>query len=216
MGSGLTDFVLDSTHQVYCYLLFNPSVLKGSLSDVLTRKEQSCFAHSDSSFQLAVYCNSSFSGFLYILLHEMTHVVDFVAPITPYVEPACEKAGLGRSGSSEATMRIWKSYNRPVDRYDFAGRSRITFYGLGGGPKLNIADAPSVYDELRKTCFPSLYASLNWADDLAELLTFYHLTQVLKTPIVFRVRHNGRIVCEYEPAKNSHVISRFPSMAMFY
>ena len=40
-------------------------------------------------------------------------------------------------------------------------------------------DARPLYDALVNSPFASLYGSQNWAEDTADLVTFYHLTQVL-------------------------------------
>jgi len=52
LGSGLTDWVLDSNNKVYTYMIFNPETLKKNMSELITWKERTCFIPNDSSICL--------------------------------------------------------------------------------------------------------------------------------------------------------------------
>lgn len=52
----------------------------------------------------------------------------------------------------------------------------ITTRFRSGKPVL-ISSAPKVYEALKETPFASLYSMASWHEDLAEMLTIYHLTQ---------------------------------------
>jgi hypothetical protein len=62
----------------------------------------------------------------------------------------------------------------------------------------------------------SLYGSSNWYDDLAEYVTLYHLTEVLKQPYRVVIRKEGEEVFVYEPMKSDIVRGRFGQMKRFY
>jgi hypothetical protein len=64
--------------------------------------------------------------------------------------------------------------------------------------------------------FVSLYGSYNWHDDLAEVVTWYHLTEKLKQPYRIEIRKKGQIIFVYEPMKSPLVRSRFDLMKRFY
>ena len=70
---------------------------------------------------------------------------------------------------------------------------------------LPIDRAKSVYEALRRTPFASLYGSSNWHDDLAEYVTWYHLTQKLTQPYRIVIREAGKETFAYEPMKSQIV-----------
>ena len=218
LGSGMADFVVDENNELYVILYFNPDTLTETMSERLTYRESTCFnAAEDSSVSVAIDCGDSYSGFMYILLHETTHAVDYIAHATPYVEPILRDIGLaGQVEATAFTSEVWADYARPEEKHDFPSRDEVTFYGLSGGPKLPIARAIAVYDELAETPFVSLYASMNWAEDLAEYLTWFHFANVLDQPYEIRVSRNGLPVKTYRPMEFPHVAEREETIAAFY
>ena len=77
-----------------------------------------------------------------------------------------------RPVSGGFSPKRWEGYSKPRAELDFPGRDKITFYGLGSGPKLDISSAPELYAGMLKGGFISLYAARSWAEELAELATF--------------------------------------------
>ncbi|MBU1076753.1 MAG: hypothetical protein KKH98_05630 [Spirochaetes bacterium] len=209
LGYGVTDWVLDKTGQVYFYMIFNPDVLRKNISQVITEKEMTCFKKDTDEIDVKINCMTNHSGFLYILLHESTHAVDYVNNITPYVEPVMAKVTGEINKKSRFTKDIWEEYAEPEDKYDYKYRSDITYYGMNDGPKINISEAADFYKQLKETPFTSSYASLNWAEDLAEFVTFYQLTQKLEKPYQIKVLKNKKVIFQYEPMKQKKVKKRF-------
>lgn len=80
---------------------------------------------------------------------------------------------------------------------------------MNDGPKINISEAADFYKQLKETPFTSSYASLNWAEDLAEFVTFYQLTQKLEKPYQIKVLKNKKVIFQYEPMKQKKVKKRF-------
>ena len=58
--------------------------------------------------------------------------------------------------------------------------------------------------------------SKNWHDDLAEVVTWYHLTEKLKQPYRIEIRKKGQVIFVYEPMRSGLVRSRFDQMKRFY
>jgi len=214
LGSGLTDWVIDEENNFYGYMVFNPEVIKKDLSQVLTWKEQSCFTKETSGFSVHVDCGSEHNGFLYIILHESVHLADYVYQITPYVEHAVLPFLDDIPEKATVTSSIWKDYDTPFQ--NIPGRDSITFYGFNKGPKISVSKAAALYDNLMTTPFASLYATLNWAEDIAELVSFYHLTEKLRCPYSIIVKHNDRDIRCYQPMKTDNVKSRFKNIDIFY
>ena len=111
---------------------------------------------------------------------------------------------------------IWADYRNQTKTYkkDFMGN--ITFYGLSDGPKLNKSDAEEIYNDLLETPFVSLYASQSWAEDLAELETWYHYTEILGQPFEIVLYKNNKIKKIYKPMENELVQERLSILEQLY
>lgn len=208
LGSGLTDWIVDEENNVYAYIVFNPKTLRTTLSEWVSKKENTAFIRNKGE-EVVVDVGEGGTGFYYILLHESTHAVDYVTGQTPYVE-IYTYVQTKRKGNMAFVKDIWNAYAKPVDTYTFPLRDRISFYGMGGGPHIPFADAHSVYADLTTTPFCSLYASLSWAEDLAEYLTFYHLTEKDGRPYTVSLVKDGKTNATFSPMAGKPVRARAP------
>ena len=220
LGSAFTEFVLDKDDTVYAFIAVNPATLGTGLSEWMTVREASCFSGASSgtggsaaadAVQVFVDCGTTYKGLLYALVHECGHVADYVYHYTPYTDPAIAELGLGVA-DTPFVENIWTEYAKPEGRADFAGRTDVTFYGTGGGPKIPIAGAAELYQRLSNSPFPSLYAAQNWAEDFAECFTWYFFTDRLGQSYRVGLKHGGTIEVEYEPIYWSRVVHRFPQL----
>jgi len=140
--------------------------------------------------------------------------------ITPFVEPSTY--ALAQKQQKEIRDHypfvegVWDDIYTPSAPYNYALRDSVTFYRPTGDRKLMFPDAAVVYDQLSATPFASLLGSKNWAEDLAEIVMFYHLTHKLKQPYTISVMRDGEVIYSYKPMENQAVIERFPLMEMFY
>jgi hypothetical protein len=107
---------------------------------------------------------------------------------------------------------VWKGYAEPEANADFARRADVTFYGLGGGPKIPLAEAEAVYRDLATGPFPSLYAAQNWAEDFAECFTWYFFTDRLGLSYRVGVKRGSDVVVSFEPIHSALVVHRFPQL----
>lgn len=215
-SSGNTDFVLDSLGKRYFYFVFDSRLFDETIQQRVTSKENSCFLQNDSAISIQIECGADFPAILLSLLHESTHAADYVYQITPYVEPCLSTVRIYPEATSAFAQPVWKNFQSPRSDYNFLGRDSLTFYGFNNGPKMKIENAKSLYSLFQKTPFASLYGSLNWAEDLADFITFYSLTQILGTNYQIVLMMNGKQIFEYEPMKNVQVRNRFQTVSMFY
>lgn len=207
LGSGLADFVLDDKYNIYIYLVFNPNVLKTDISDWVTIKENTCFKKDNKDIKIKINCGKEYTGFMYILLHEGTHAIDYINNLTPYVESFMQELPGYKYENSQFIEGIWSDYNIINKNIKFPYQDNLTFYGMNNGPKLLISEAYTTYNGLLKTPFVSLYGSLNWAEDLSEYITFYYLTEELKQPYKISVfKKNEEFI--FEPMKSESVVKR--------
>ncbi|WP_225309738.1 hypothetical protein [Larkinella humicola] len=99
----------------------------------------------------------------------------------------------------------------PDDRYldSLLEQSRFR-----SGLPMPISLAPDVYRKLTQPPFPSLYGMAAWSEDIAELVTIYHLTTRMNQP--FHVVITKDKVARFEPMKNPLVKQRLDHLAAFY
>lgn len=216
-GSGLADFVLDKNTNFYFTIVINRALFKRSLSEQFIYRERTCFRTDNSGLSVNVDCGTNESALLYILLHESTHAVDYVSNITPYVEPATVRFMKQKPRHTAFTKDVWTTrYEMPTAGNIFAMRDDVTFYNMNNGPKIPLSNTIALYQSFANSPFVSLYGSLNWAEDLAEMVTLYTLTEKLKLPYRIIIESNGRPLGIFEPAKNPRVTNRFPALELFY
>ncbi len=213
LGSGLTEWIVDSGNTVYVLMVFNSSVFSKNISTLMTDKENTCFFADDPAYKISIDCGQKYTGFNYILLHESTHAVDYVINITPYVDTRHKKFLRSTGSETDFTRNIWIDYDRAREHFNFTGRT--FFYGLGK-PQLRTSEAIAVYRDLSRSPFVSLYGSLSWAEDLAEIVSLYHITNVMKQPFVITVSQNNRKVFLMKPMESRKVRERIPYLQYIY
>ena len=174
-GNGITDWVLDDAQSTYVYMVLNPAGFKKSLSQLLSERESSPFKGGSA---VSVDVGPGGSGILYTVAHESAHAFDYVSGLTRFTDLEHGKAvGMSVAGGWD----VWTGYAAPQPASDYPARARLRFYGFGE-PQLAASEAAGVCAQLKDSPYASLYGSLNWADDAAELFLFDHLTRVLGRP----------------------------------
>jgi hypothetical protein len=215
ISSGYTEYLVAEDGSFYTYLILNPKVFKQSIQEWLTYKENTCFYEDQPGYKINIISQNEEKALLAILLHEGTHVVDYDRRITPYTDPNFKKqANIGEQGNS-FTQEVWNKYKVPLEENDYRQREEISFYGIGG-PNIEITDAVEVYEKNFATPFVSLYAAQNWAEDLAELVMFHHMVNVLGYSYRLEVNRGKKNLFQVEPMKNPRVIARLRHLAVFY
>lgn len=218
-GSGLTDWITAPDGGLYCVMFINPELFKMDLSQWLTWKENTVFDPGDGPFRLRINCGGTESAMTGILIHESTHAVDYVKNITPYVEPATLSYDRFRKKkvreSNDFTSGTWISYERPLGKYEFSCRKKVRFYSSDKTKQIPGSSAISCYSGLLRTPFVSLYGSKIWAEDLAELVLFYHVTRSLWQPYEITVE-NGTNSTTFRPLESPLALERVKNIRMFY
>jgi len=189
-------------------ITFRAEILKETISEWATWKENSCYVPSESNEYQVTIEAGNLEAIVYVLLHEATHVVDAVLNITPHLDDFDALVA-----PTPFTADIWSEINKPKEKATSALLETTRF--RSGKPVL-ISSAPKVYEALKETPFASLYSMASWHEDLAEMLTIYHLTQKMNQPFKILVKKNGTKVCAYEPFTNKQVVKRQNALAKFY
>lgn len=188
-------------------IVFRAGILNETISEWATWKENTYFTSTGEDFNKVVIEAGQFDAFLYVLLHEATHVVDAVLDLTPH------SVADGSIVSSNFTKDIWSAFNVPADSVLSPLLQTTRFRS---GKPVDISFAKEVYQDLLETPFVSLYSLASWYEDIAELLTIYHLTNKMKQTYKITFYSSDGLQMEYEPIKNPIVQDRLTNLEIFY
>lgn len=192
IGNGITNWLAGPDGKVYFHITLNPAGFGKTISETLTERERSCF-RPRTGWDLAVDAGDKYKGLLYTLLHEATHGVDYAAGISPRTDDTMPPYYWPDEPVANLFFyKRWEDYSVPLKKYDFPGRAKVTFYGLGGGPLLDMDEALGVYQGLVNGGFISVYASRSWSESLADMATFAILTGRLGQPYDIRLKTPGQ------------------------
>ncbi|MCK5199976.1 MAG: hypothetical protein KAR21_16575 [Spirochaetales bacterium] len=217
IGSGMADYAVDDDRNIYTLLFINQDTLKVRMNEWMDYRENTCFIEENDAIRIEVECGNEYLGFLYILLHESTHIVDYITSITPYTEWTSSQIRKEKINMNNKFIKgIWTDYRNQTETFTKEFMGNVTFYALNDGPRLIKSDAEEIYNGLLETPFVSLYASQNWAEDLAELETWYHYTEIMGQPYEIVLYENNEIKKIYKPMENELVRERFSLLEHLY
>lgn len=193
------------------HIAFRAGILHQTISEWVTEKERRCFDNEDPAITVSIQAGLM-SALTYVLLHEGTHVVDGslgllqVDSIAGRPAPNPFRADFSKSIWSDISTQVWP----------FRDSLAVKSIYRPGGRRFTMNEAADVYKGLSQTPFVSLYGTASWHEDLAELLTIYHLTKIQGQPFRVIVKKNGKQVISYEPMASSFVQQRFKQLTRFY
>lgn len=107
------------------------------------------------------------------------------------------------------TKGIWESARTKVPAYQ-SPLFQISWFGSGNRQSLDTA-AP-IYRALAQTPFVSLYGSSSWYEDVAELVTGYYMTQILKQPYRIVLHKGAETLYASSPMEDPLVRERFAAI----
>jgi hypothetical protein len=190
-------------------LIVRGGVLRETVSEWLTTKERTCYDASGSARRVSIEAGA-LDAIRYVMLHEATHMVDRALDLTPpWRPPAAPDPAV-----SPFTRGFWRNPLAIAEPYDAPILNQSHF--RREGTVLPVQQAQAMYEALQRTPFASLYASMNWSDDLAELVTVSHWTTKLGQPFRIVIRDGEREVFAYEPMASPLVRQRLAEIARFY
>ena len=181
-------------------ITFRAGILNETISEWATWKENSLYKNPENSGYELIIDAGKMDAFVYVLLHEATHVIDAILEISPQT-----KSNDSFAIPSSFTKDIWKDIRTLDEKYIFPILENTRFRGGAVQP---ISSAPSIYKALAKTPFVSLYSMASWHEDIAELFTIYHLTTELNQPFIIYIKEKDKVITKFEPMKNKKVKRR--------
>ena len=196
----------DSTKQFN--ITFRAGILKETISEWATWKEKTIINNpKNSGFEILIDAGK-LDAIQYVLLHEATHVVDAILNLAPHLD---KKDSLVIP--TAFTKDIWSKMNTPVAKFTNPLLENTRFRS---GKIQPISSASEIYSTLKKTPFPSLYGMASWHEDIAELVSIYHITHKLNQPFVIYIREKDKVIATFEPMKNKLVKKRVKQLRFFY
>jgi hypothetical protein len=213
-GAGMTDFVLSADRKVYTVLFINPEVLTAGISRWVSERENSMFIKGYDS-HVDFDCGRSYTALMYVLLHESSHIVDYVHPRTPFVEPAFAEAQGLLKKANPFTDGVWDAYDVIAGNYAITESRDLHAYGISP-PAIDASKIPSFYARIFRTPLVSAYAAKNWAEDFADSMAFFHFTQKLNQPCTVTIYEKGKAVAVYRPMDSPFMEKRLKTIADMY
>jgi hypothetical protein len=190
-------------------IIFNRIILSETASDFLTRKERQLFDTSGSTLELTVD-GGRMDAIAYVMLHEATHLVDYVQGITP--QAMTMKGEIATDAHTDFTRGIWQTAFSLAPPYEDPLFRRVSF--APDRKTIPISQAKSLYEALGRTPAISIYATRGWMEDLAEMVAWREMEK-LKQPYRIEIRDGGKLVYSCEPLKNPLVRARLDKLAVF-
>jgi hypothetical protein len=194
----------DSTFDI----VFNPILLNETVSDFLTRKERQLFDTSGSTLSVHVD-GGSMDAIAYVLLHEVTHMVDMSLKLTPQ---GWHRDGIPDEAHTAFTRGVWASTFGLATPYHDSIFERVNF--APDAKTIPVAEAKSLYEALGKTPAVSIYATRGYPEDIAESVAWRQM-QKLNQPYRVEIRDGARVVYSFEPMKNPLVQKRLAQLDRF-
>jgi hypothetical protein len=208
-NTALTSLIVNPGPVKIFNITFRAEILNETISKWATWKENTCYSKAENNNYQVVIEAGEMDAIVYVLLHEATHVVDMVLNTTPPMDDTKQVW----SAQTPFTVGIW---HKPTEPLADATNSLLETTRFRSGEVLPISSAPDVYKALQETPFCSLYSMASWSEDLAEMLTIYHLTQKMNQPFKIVIKQDEMDIFTYEPFTNPKVVKRQNNLAVFY
>lgn len=208
-NTALTSLIVNPGPAKTFNITFRAEILNETISKWATWKENTCYSKAENNNYQVVIEAGEMDAIVYVLLHEATHVVDMV---------------LNTTLPMDDTKQVWPAqtpfavgiWHKPTEPLGDATNSLLETTRFRSGEVLPISSASDVYKALQETPFCSLYSMASWSEDLAEMLTIYHLTQKMNQPFKIVIKQDGMDIFTYEPFTNPKVVKRQNNLAVFY
>lgn len=207
-NTALTSQLDSSSNGQTFNITFRAGIFNQTISEWATWKENLCFnPNEDDNYEVRIEAGDM-NAMVYILLHEATHIMDQVMGITPKSDNIDTTLQ-----ATSFTKNVWANHNQPIEAFKDSVLEETRFRG---GRPIPVEQAPDIYRRLKRTPFVSLYGMASWNEDLAEIMSIYHLTSILEQPFRVFVSKNGDTLFWFEPMDNALVKNRLDQLDVFY
>ena len=202
-GAALTDWLIDGDGKFYYYIIINSALLRESMDDWLSYRENSYF-QSGSGFSIKIHTGTRYKALMYGFLHEGGHIIDIEYHVTPFIDTPHKQFIRQVAEVSEFTRDVWLKQTTPAAQYDFKLREKLNPYAMYSKNELIQGnEMPGIFSRLTKSPFVSIYSTVGWHEDFADMMTYSHIEKNLGGSIRMRLYKREEIINEYFPAKQN-------------
>ena len=188
----------------YYVIVCNKKILNKDLSEYLSDKENSRFVPSSYRINVNI-ADTTLNAFFYVLLHEYFHIFDFENKLSI---PFDELTDCSKNISSFVT-KYWRYPTTPQETA-FNNHYLIgDLYNKVSNKLIDSSFVVPIYTELSNGNFASYYSTTSYAEDVAEYLALYYITQCLKSDYTIEVYHEAENLLFYRPYENQRLLKRF-------
>lgn len=140
------------------------------------------------------------SALQYVLLHEFGHVLAAGSGLLP--DWWTDASAVGKTSEYGFLQKSWQIDQEsgriiPVANEDFALRDQVAYYAQAA--QLSGAHLPSIYADLGRTGFPTLYAASSVHEDFAESFSTYVHSVLLEKRLELNIYQNGQLLAQGSP-----------------
>jgi hypothetical protein len=224
--SGWAHWILDENSlDIKFIIMLHPKVLKMSLSEWLTDKENSAFLPDQNGLKVNINAGHSLTGLTGILIHECAHIFDYVHHVTPCLERLAYDI---IKIKSPELIKEYQKYGTPFlqnvwpkNQDDLAPQfkklipKRPIFYAVEK-KKLPLKVGLKLHRKMHQMPYSSLYSLIGWGEDYAEMALFHQITQVLKQPYGIEFSRKDQLIFKSYPMEHPLVRARFPIIENYH
>ena len=180
-GTGLTGFIFDGRKSMGGFILIDGDLISRKANQWITAKESSVFQEAlNSKINIKIASNKDNTietAMEYILLHELGHIIAQSMNILPDQRDKYRKFD-----EFEFSKKVWiDEENSIYDESIFRIRKELQFYDDESIFFID-KDSLTIYNQLEKTSFPTLYSAMNPDDHFAESFVSYIHLYLYKHP----------------------------------
>ncbi|MEM7183090.1 MAG: hypothetical protein AAF518_19425 [Spirochaetota bacterium] len=206
--SGLCHPSFTKSGKIYSLIIINAKLLEQSLDEWINEKENKMFRSSEKDSKgITVSISNRHSAILAILLHETAHAFDFNHHITPYTDATTfrvQKDVFIRK--HPYTTSAWIDFRERLDK------KKIFTLVRTYQENIPLHSANKMYTTLIQSPHSSIYGTLNWSEDFADMVMLDHLVNQMSLQYEISVRDAKGLTTTYRPLENPRVKKRIKIM----
>jgi hypothetical protein len=174
------------------FVVLDVSVLRKKSNEWFTWRERSPFNCPEKIGIKALISDGKDNddGVRYIFLHELAHVYSFNENLHPQWFETPDLARLSNTSFAPLSWTVVDGKYREIFGATSVVKSRVHYYADEN--RLPCSQVERIYENLAKTNFPALYASLSPVEDFGESFANYIHTVVLNRPFEIQIEPDSK------------------------
>jgi hypothetical protein len=195
-SSGLAEQLLDAESG---FMVFDTRLVKLSANELCAWKIRSAFTY-DNSIKIKCIIGtqgdiSPKDGLLHILLHEIGHILNIGSSLLPDWSAWKNVHRYRKDDDYPFSQLSWVHPDGERTKFDYWFKERGEIQSYGGG--MDKDKVSHIFQQLKKTNFPTLYSTRSSWEDWADSFANYVFVVMLKKKYRIEIYKNEKLVMEY-------------------